>query len=71
MDHSPPIRMAALSLGRGWPAAGAFISRSGPGEGLFPWGGWDTHLKGFLQIGHAFFSSMRMTPLYTSSLQMK
>jgi len=22
-------------LGRGWPAAGAFTSRSGPGEGLF------------------------------------
>ena len=29
-----PHLFLALSLGRGWPAAGAFISRGGPGEGF-------------------------------------
>jgi hypothetical protein len=27
----------ALSQGRGWPAAGAFTSRGGPGEGSLGW----------------------------------
>jgi len=31
-----PESFQASPSGRGWPAAGAFISRSGPGEGLLP-----------------------------------
>ena len=35
MSSRVEVRKITLSLGSGWPAAGAFTSPRGPGEGLF------------------------------------